>query len=243
MKILTSVVGALALILLTTSNQVYAQFPGGTPSAISPGLVKLFGENNAFSAKAEMQMADPESGKPMSITSSMAFLNGKIRSEIDLSAVSGMQFPAEALAQMKQLGLDRVVSIVEPGKPILLIYPNIKGVLHMPVQENKTDGKDATLTKTEQGKETIDGHPCTKQKVTVTQGNEKQDFLVWSANDMKNFPLRIQTLEQEPKVTVTFKNVSFTKPDAAQFEAPKDYKKYDNMLQLMMEKMGNTGDK
>jgi len=98
----------------------------------------------------------------------------------------------------------------------------------------------------ELGKETVDSHPCVKNKVTVTdKDGNKHESTVWNATDLKDFPVKIQTTEGSANTTMLFKNVSLAKPAASLFETPSDYTKYDNMQAMMqqqiMKRMGGGG--
>jgi hypothetical protein len=73
--------------------------------------------------------------------------------------------------------------------------------------------------------------------VTDDQGN-KTESLLWNATDLNNFPVKIETTQEDRKTTMLFKDVKLSKPAASQFEPPADHKKYDSMMSLMMEKMG-----
>jgi hypothetical protein len=89
----------------------------------------------------------------------------------------------------------------------------------------------------------VDGHDCTKNNATVTDkdGNAHQ-YTVWNASDLKDFPVKIATTEAGSSVTMSFKDISLTKPAATLFNPPSGYTKYDDaqtMMQTeMMKKMG-----
>jgi hypothetical protein len=72
--------------------------------------------------------------------------------------------------------------------------------------------------------------------VTDKEGT-KHESTVWNATDLKKFPVEIQTTESGGDVTMLFKNVSLTKPAASLFDPPADFKKYDNIQQLMQQEM------
>ena len=76
-----------------------------------------------------------------------------------------------------------------------------------------------------------------KNKVIVTddQGTN-HEYTVWNATDLKKFPLKIVTAEEGMNMTMSFKNVKLDKPKA-DFNAPSDYKKYDNIMSLMQQEM------
>ena len=63
---------------------------------------------------------------------------------------------------------------------------------------------------TELGKDTVDGHPCVKNKVIVTDNEgSKHESTVWNATDLKNFPVKIETDRTgRQTMTMLFKNVS-----------------------------------
>jgi hypothetical protein len=115
----------------------------------------------------------------------------------------------------------------------------------MPIRD--ADAKPASTFKidmTELGKETVGGHPCVKNKAVITDDEGKtHEATVWNASDLNKFPLKIETTEEGRTTTMVFQNVKTSKPDAALFDPPADYKKYDNMQAMMqqeiMKRMGN----
>jgi len=106
--------------------------------------------------------------------------------------------------------------------------------------------EDLQVETTELGKETIDGHDCIKNKVVVTgKDGTQHESTVWNATDLKSFPVKIVTQEKDNTVTMQFKDISFDKPAASQFDPPADYTKYDDMQTMMqtemMKRMGGMG--
>jgi hypothetical protein len=135
--------------------------------------------------------------------------------------------------------MDKMVNIALPDKKVhYLVYPNMQSYAQMPIQNEEAakPESDFKVEITELGKETVDGHPCVKNKAVVTdkEGN-KLESTVWNATDLKDFPIKIETTERGHKVTMLYKDVKLSKPDASQFEPPSDYKKYDSPMALMMQ--------
>jgi hypothetical protein len=94
------------------------------------------------------------------------------------------------------------------------------------------------MESTELGKESVDGHACVKNKVTVTdKAGKAHESTVWNATDLKNFPVKITTSEAGAATTMLFKAVKLEKPDPAQFEPPAGFKKYDSLMALMQQEM------
>ena len=142
---------------------------------------------------------------------------------------------------MKQMGMDKMVMISRPDKKIAyMVYPELEAYAEMTIQnpEAAAPATNFKLETTELGKETVDGHPCVKNKAVVTddKGN-KHESIVWNATDLKNFPIKIETTEQGHKATMLFKDVKLAKPDAGLFDPPAGYKHYDNLQQMMQQEM------
>ena len=215
---------------------------GGSPGPdLSGAMSKLFGDHKAFTAGTEMQIKSARSDEPMTMSGKMAYLDGKSRFELDVTQMAGGKLPPGAAEQMKQMGMDKIVMISLPDKKLAYaIYPTLKAYAEMPTPNAEKSG-DATnfdLKISELGKETLDGHACVKNKATVTDKEGKtHEFTVWNATDLKKFPLKIETEERNSTVVILFKDVKFAKPAADQFEAPSDYKKYENMMALMQQEM------
>jgi hypothetical protein len=232
--------------IMLTANVSFAQIGSpGSPAGMDASLVQLFGDVKAFSAVCDMRMLDASQNEKLSGPMDFALLEEKIRVEVDMSKMKAKEMTPETIAMMKQSGMDRVISIVRPDKKNqTVIYPGMKACVSMPLpkkQADALDSKNSKMEKTPMGKETIDGHSCIKNKVVIkNEGSKPQEFLVWNASDLKDFPVQIQTSEDDQTVFMLFKQIQFSKPAAATFEVPSDYKKYDDMgsfMQDMMAKM------
>ena len=221
-----------------------AQMPGNHASGFSPAMMKLFGKNNAFTAKATVRMTDSSDKETMSMVVDAAFLDGKMKQDVDLNNMKSAMMPAEMLAQMKQMGMDKVTVIVRPDKKSsYLIYPGLKSYVEMPMSKEDADSlaNEPKIEKTELGKERVDGHPTVKSRVVMTFPDaKKQETTIWEATDLKNFPVQMKVTEKEQNVLVTYGSIQFSKPDVKQFEPPADFTRYDNPQKLMMEKMMRT---
>jgi len=134
-----------------------------------------------------------------------------------------------------------MVTIARPDKKAAyLVYPGMQSYAEIQLSnaDSAPTNSDYKVETTEIGKDTVDGHPCVENKVVVTDKNGvKHESTVWNATDLKKFPVKIQTTEQGGNVTLLFKNVSLTKPAASLFDPPADFKKYDNVQQLMQQEM------
>lgn len=234
--------------LITTLGlaPAFAQLGHASGPHIGGAMSKLFGANQTFSATMEFQAAGPN-GANITMPGKFNFDNGRARFEITMSERRGANLSADTLAHMKSMGMDSMISITRPDqKLIYIIYPGLTSFVAMTPQE-KSDAvspDDFKVETTELGKETIDGHACVKDKVIVTDkdGNQ-QESTVWNATDLKNFPIKIETMQAGQAATMLFKNISFAKPDAGLFDPPANYTKYNSpqaMMQAeMMKRMGS----
>ncbi len=242
-KNLPLITATLLLLGLTPALAQFGRSPGG-PQFDGP-LAKLFGENSAFTAALEFQTTQ-KSGDTITLPGKISFDAGKSRFEMNLSEAKGLKLPPDAVAHLKSMGMDTMVSISVPDKKLVcIIYPGLSSYVEMPPPDASSagDSSDYKVTTTELGKETVDGHDCVKNKVVVTgKDGAPHESTVWNASDLKNFPVKIVTSEQGQDATMLFKTVSFDKPAAGSFAAPAGFTKYGDMQTMMqtemMKKMG-----
>jgi hypothetical protein len=67
--------------------------------------------------------------------------------------------------------------------------------------------------------------------------NNKHEVTVWNAADLDKFPVKIEQNESGTPSIITFKEIKLTKPDAALFEPPADFTKYNSYSDLVQKEM------
>ena len=236
MKLL-KIIGATAggFFVLAGVAVAQPQMGGGMPGW-NAAMTRLFGDVKAFSARADMRALDKAGKESISMTMGFALLDEKVRLVIDLAQMKSAQMPPGAAAQLKQMGMDRMTVIVfPPKKSMYIIYPGLQAYVDMPVpNEDGLGDKNIKIDKTKLGNETIDGHPCVKNKVIMTDDKgQKSDAIVWNATDLKEFPVQMQMNDKETTVVMRYKDIKLANPDAKQFTAPAGYSKHTDMMQLM----------
>lgn len=236
------------LLVFAARFTAQAQLAGPPSIGLDFGLFsKLFGEVTAFSAKAEVQVFDSNQNEKSATPFDLALLDNKVRVAINTTQVKSKEMPPAAAASMKQMGLDRINSLVRPDKKaIYIIVPGQKSCVRMPMPKEDQDNfeKKPKIEKTAMGKETIDGHPCVKYKVILTDDKGgKHESTVWCATDLKDFPVQVLTKEKDDTVIVHLRQIQLAKPEATQFEVPTGYQEYSDvqaMMQGIMMKMINA---
>ena len=227
--------------VLAFSIPVFAQMgdgpsPGG--GGFDNGMEKLYGANQIFSATMITSFGDP----PMIAKAKMIFDHGNSWTEMNMSDLQGSNLPPQALEaarQMKSIGMDDVVSIATADKTnAYMIYPRIRSYVAMSIPPSAAN-TDFNIQTTKLGAETVDGHPCVKNDVVITNSVQSTEFTVWNATDLNNFPIKIAMAEQSMPVTITFQNVSFNKPAAGLFQPPLHYTRYGNIQDLMQSALMN----
>jgi hypothetical protein len=230
LTILASVIVGLTVV---TSR---AQPRPPTPPSFDGALGKLFGENAGFSAVMEFHSTSP-SGEDITMSARMAHAEGKAHMEMDMSTMQSAHIPPQAAARMKQMGMSKMTIIIRRDKGLsYMVYPDMRAYTETATQEKYAAMSEYKAETTKLGQETIDGHDCVKNKVVVTDPDGRaHESTVWNATDLKEFPVKIQTTSDTGNVMVLlFKDVKLEKPDDAQFDPPSDFKKYDDMMSLMM---------
>lgn len=234
-------------VLWLTASTAFAQVPGaGAPGGVNASLAKLFGDITGFSAKADVQVLDPAQKETTSAPIDFALLNKSMRVQIDMAQVKSKDLLPGAVAGLKQMGMNQIVSIMRPDqKQLYLIYPVPKTMLVMPLANAEAADKPTKIQKTPLGKETIDGHPCVKNKVVLSDDKGPVfEAVTWNATDLKDFPVQIRTQEKENTSVIHYHHIQFVRPDAKQFEPPAGYTQYKDPQEMMMglmKAMGGAG--
>ena len=229
-QIAFAILGCLLLVSVSS-----AQMPGGPPPDPCLALGKFFSRDAAFTASAKVVVAGKKARDNQTMVMLFAVSGGNMRNEMDMTKMSGA--PAQEVAGMKQMGMDKMVILKLADKQAAyIVYPKLQSYCDLPSgRKGNTEGK---VVKTELGSDTVEQHACTKSKLTLTdKDGQTAEALVWEATDLKNFPIQYQTVEERQTTTTTFSDIKMGKPDAALFELPGTYKKYDNMQQMMMANM------
>jgi hypothetical protein len=244
------VYAAMAVMVLLPVPTGFAQriFGGGPRDIGSADMAKIFGNNQAFTATADITIADAQHGTPMEMEASYAFLKGSVRTDIDMTTVKGTKMPPQAAAMMKQFNMDQVATIYRGDKKAMfLMYPGLKSYAEItptqPPQPGKMESKESKVKEskvdvTEIGKETVDGHPTVKNKITFTADDGTQhEMLAWQATDLNNFPIKTEMQSGGSTITTRFSNVKLSAPDASLFDPPSDFTKYGSIQEMMMGNM------
>jgi hypothetical protein len=247
MKKILRLTTALVALGLTPAFAQFGPRGGAQGPHFGGAMNQLFGANQTFSAGLEFQTSGRD-GQNITMPGKLSFDSGKSRFEMNLSESRGSSMPPSALAQMKAMGMDTMISISRPDlKLAYLVYPGLNSYAEMPQTDTDTSAapSDFKVEIKELGKEAVDGHDCVKNLVTVTdKANSKHESTVWNATDLKNFPVKIVTGESGQNATMLFKNISFDKPADSLFVPPADFTKYDNVQSMiqaeMMKHMGGA---
>jgi hypothetical protein len=215
---------------------VFAQLDGPGSTGVSASLIRLFGTNNAFTAQAEVQLLGKDNKELITTPMTFTLLENKIRIEVDMARMRNKMQP-DAIARVKPLGMDSVVSIIRPEKRTSLItFPKLRAFvkLEMPSSEAEAFLTRAKIERKNVGKEKMDGHPCVKQQVVITDdAGHKSEATVWTATDLRDFPVCVATKESEGTVVMRFRQVQFTRAETNRFEPPSGYIECADMQVLM----------
>ena len=213
---------------VTLTATVTAVAPAtGTPTSINTAFLKLFGAVGAFTAKVDTQVFDAYQQQKVRLVMDFAVSEGKVRIEISLAQMQSKDLPPSKVTELKESGMERIISLFRPDKKVTyIVYPGTQSYLSMPLAKEDIEAfeKGLKLEKSPLGKETMDGHNCVKNKVTVsdTKGPVLQ-AVAWNAGDLKDFPLQIEMKEKGNTVRMHFTQLQFTKPDSQKFEVPAAY--------------------
>jgi outer membrane lipoprotein-sorting protein len=79
----------------------------------------------------------------------------------------------------------------------------------------------ATIDRSPAGTDTVDGHSCKVENLTVTgQSGKVVKMKAWEADDLKGFPIKVEVQTDKGPVTLQYKDISFDAPPASMFTHP-----------------------
>lgn len=138
------------------------------------------------------------------------------------------------------------------GKKTIMMSSATKTYMEQPQDSKETPSIEdprVVVEKKQIGSETIDGHPCTKYDSVFYMKDtpsEKYKAVLWEAKDLGGLVIRNETTlppgkmgPGERKAVTELKDIKLGAATASMFEVPKDYRKVNNMMEMMggMEKM------
>jgi hypothetical protein len=233
---------AFLVALMVAQCSAFAQVPGsvGGANAMTSEMVKLFGNNTAFTSKAEFLVLNKSRKEPDTLPMTFAALDGKLRMDIDMAQIKSASLPPSLIPSFRQMGMDQTVVIMRPDKKVTLsIFPRAKAYAEVPMTREETLAVDKNykVQKAPLGKENVDGHACEKNKVILTDDKGTRDeATVWNATDLKDFPVQMQIpVDKDSTVVIKFRDVKLGRLDPGQFEAPAGLAKYSSAEALLQD--------
>jgi hypothetical protein len=233
-----SVLPVIFALLMSSPGAALAQAGGGKGApGLNSAMPKLFGSNTNFIAKVDARVYDKNHQETTSMPMGFEMLGDRIRVEINMTQVKSREMSPDFANQMKQMGMDQMTTILLPDKKVVLtIYPGLKSYAETPMDKDEVESskKGLKVTKTHLGKETIDGHACEKEEVTLTDDKgTQQHATIWEAADMNKFPIQMQLTQDDASVVMKYKDVRLGRPADNHFQAPTGMAKFDNVNALM----------
>ena len=223
-------------ILLVGLVPGWAQFDGPSSPGVSVSLIRLFGTNFAFTARVEYQLLNRSNKELVNLPMSLARLDNRICMELDLARMRNQVQP-DALAQIKPLGMEQLITILRPDlRATCQIFPRLRAFVKLPMPPNEAEAfaKPGKMERTRLGQEKMQGFDCTRYRVVATdeQGG-RHEATVWNATGLRDFPLCVATREGQETVVMRFSQIQFVRPDSAKFEPPAGYVEYADMGALI----------
>ena len=79
----------------------------------------------------------------------------------------------------------------------------------------------AAIDRSPVGTDTVDGHACKVENITVTPRDGKPSKMkVWEAEDLKGFPVKVEIPSNSGTITLQYKDISLDEPPASLFTHP-----------------------
>jgi hypothetical protein len=202
-------------------------------------LTPILAESRDFTARAQwIFFANAAEGRvvtPMTLATS----RGRMRWELNLEDSPREQFLPGAVATLKRMKMERITLYLQTGRAVQVAFPGAESVVALPLPKDqavtaKADDKAAQLAQTAIARETLDGHPCVKFRLTVpVDKKSSEEAFVWRATDLGNFPLRIEIRFGDESHVLRFGTPNFVKLDDRHFAPPGHFTRHPDLESLL----------
>lgn len=227
-----------------TNNPLLSALPGGSDIKkrapfLAAAFSEFFSDSREFTARAELSLPNRNPGD--SIPIGLAMSEGRMRWQLNMAQVRSAHFPSEGVALFKQMKMDSMILYLQPNANLMAAFPRMKAWVETPMPKATTIQEEAQakiggMRKTPVGKETVDGHPCIKYRLTVPEDNDPNQVAVtWEAADLNDLPIRMMVKTDGQVYGVQLRNIRPGKPDQRLFQPPPGYTKRDSFTSLIQE--------
>jgi hypothetical protein len=192
----------------------------------------MIGFGVPFTGVLQVVIRDETNGEATVTEILCAFSKGNTRAESDLAKTKGRDPSPEEKAEWTRIGMDASILISRADRmSTCFIFPKLKAYCEMPsealpIQPQKTEpGHKRYL-----GEEAIDGYPCKKYELAVTNlSGKRTTATVWEATALRNFPIKAQI----QRATFTFSRVDLVEPAPTSFSPPSEYRRFKDCDELL----------
>jgi hypothetical protein len=188
-----------------------------------------FGDRD-FKAVLVSTTVDKRDNRTVSFEMPVAKSDEKFRTDIDYSLMTQGESMPPSFSRMITIHLGE-------EQRAYMLFPNVKKYMINEDVDQPFEA-DYEITRTEVGKEVIDGHPTIKYKVRVTFDEEDaspQEGFVWRATDLGDMMIKSEMENETAVFSTILKNIILERPADALFEVPEDYTESKNFMEIVME--------
>jgi hypothetical protein len=207
---------------------------------VNTDLAEEFVECTNYSALMVMQTTPPSGNASVVWRLRMYVAGDKQRIEIDVAQSEDPKMTPAVVANMKKMGLDKMIAIERPDQGIVhIFYPHLLAYADQPLKKPKAARKGInSIEFTLPGTEIIDGHRCIRKQGSYNDEEVKnQEISVWLALDAQNFPVKMKFKNEGNDITLLFQDLKLGRPDDALFEISPRLKKYSDVNRLAREEV------
>jgi hypothetical protein len=95
-----------------------------TDAGVNSAMIKLFGDNATFTAQADIRVMNSNHVVWLQMPSVFACTDAKFRVDVNMKLIKSTQVQPSTINTFKQLGMDRITSVIRPDKKATyIIYP------------------------------------------------------------------------------------------------------------------------
>ena len=196
---------------------------------VSMVLAKSFERFPSFSARAEVKLSGKADPIPSGASGTIECGAGNLRWDVKLRDINSAQLSESARALLKRANGENLMLLTRPRLAAnQLVLSGARAYVEEALPKVKLAVSRAVSN------ESIDGHPCVRERVTVLEEDGRTlEVMLWKATDLKRLPIQLRFTDAGEVIQVRLNNVRFREISARRFQVPVGLTKHENMEDLM----------
>ncbi|HVR36960.1 MAG TPA: hypothetical protein VMS21_14035 [Methylomirabilota bacterium] len=193
---------------------------------------QLLTTNQNFSARVEVVAGSDRDPQRSRVLMNLDARDGRYRVQIRSDGVSGGDFPPNASAALRALGLGESWILVSPHESRLrVVYPDLNVYWESPLEiERPQEGEAWETLPGEPPRELVDAELCERSRLVPRRpGADALEVIVWRSRARALFPIQVEFRDGRQAWRLRCRDLRLEAPPEARFSLPDGLEKVESI--------------